>query len=150
LLVRQFAAAKARFRGAEFEIAYAPESGAGVRLFADTVRGKLAGGANLPRISPTRFGADVSYRRGSWRAEVSAMRVQSQSRVAPLETATPGYTRVDAEVSRLFTTGAGTNLTVYLQGKNLGDKDIRAHTSFLKETAPLPGRGWLFGLRGEF
>ena len=41
-------------------------------------------------------------------------------------------------------------LTVFLQGTNLLDEEIRLHTSFLKEVAPLMGRSFTLGVRAEF
>jgi len=38
----------------------------------------------------------------------------------------------------------------YLKGHNLLDQRALVHTSFLKEDAPLPGRGIAIGLRGRF
>ncbi len=39
---------------------------------------------------------------------------------------------------------------VYLKGTNLTDEEARVHTSFLKDIAPLAGRGALLGLRASF
>ena len=38
----------------------------------------------------------------------------------------------------------------FLDGTNLLDEEARAHTSFLKDVAPLPGRGFAFGVRTFF
>ena len=43
-----------------------------------------------------------------------------------------------------------TNLDFYVKGTNLTDAEARLHTSFLKDIAPLPGRGVLFGVKAEF
>ena len=62
---------------------------------------------------------------------------------------TPGYTRVDAELAwRIGERRPG--LVVFLQGTNLLDRDLRVHTSYLKDVAPLMGRSFLVGLRGEY
>ena len=37
-----------------------------------------------------------------------------------------------------------------MDGSNLLDEEARPHTSFLKELAPLPGRGIEFGVRAFF
>ena len=39
---------------------------------------------------------------------------------------------------------------LFLDGTNLLDEEARAHTSFLKDVAPLPGRGFAFGVRTFF
>jgi hypothetical protein len=64
------------------------------------------------------------------------------------ESATPGYTRVDLGlVWRLPLPTVAAPLTLFLQGRNLTDQDIRVHTSFLKGVAPPPGRSVVLGLR---
>ena len=44
----------------------------------------------------------------------------------------------------------GRVVTAFVQGTNLLDSDIRAHTSFLKDVAPLMGRSFLVGVRATF
>ena len=67
-----------------------------LRLFADAVDAKLDGGGRLPRIAPGRAGADLVWNQGAWRARLGAVRVQRQADVAEFESATDGYTLVDA------------------------------------------------------
>ena len=76
--------------------------------------------------------------------------MRSQDDVAELETATPGYTLVDAHVAWHADTAAGNGWEVFLDGSNLLDEEARVHTSFLKDVAPLPGRGVAFGVRVFF
>jgi iron complex outermembrane receptor protein len=119
------------------------------------VRGKLSGGGNLPRISPTRLGVEGGLTQGRWSLQGAVTRVARQSRVAELESATAGYTRVDGELSYRVSVNNAANpmtgeWTVYLQGRNLTDKEIRVHTSYLKDVAPQPGRGFVFGVRATF
>jgi len=40
--------------------------------------------------------------------------------------------------------------TFFLRGNNLLDQDMRAHTSFIKDFAPMPGRSVVAGLRANF
>jgi iron complex outermembrane receptor protein len=42
------------------------------------------------------------------------------------------------------------DLTWFIIGKNLLDKDIRISTSVLKDIAPLPGRNITVGVRAAF
>ena len=70
--------------------------------------------------------------------------------MAPLETPTPGYTRVDADLAWTIETERGGRLVLFLQGTNLTDRVMRVHTSYLKDVAPLMGRSVTLGLRGEF
>jgi iron complex outermembrane receptor protein len=150
-LVQRFTQADARFHGGEAELAYRPEGrNAGIRLFGDIVRARLADGSNLPRIAPARIGISHDAREDRWSSSVSAIHGFAQKRTAALETPTPGYTRLDAEIAYQLESGAGLRLLVFLQGSNLLDREIRLHTSYLKEVAPLMGRSFTLGLRGEF
>lgn len=151
-LVQRFTQRRARFRGAELEVTWRPEGGSGgIRVFADTVRGRLEGdGGNLPRISPTRTGASADWRSGALLAIASVTRVFEQRHVAPLETRTPGHTRLDGEIAWRLDRAAWGSLTFFLQAANLADAEIRAHTSYLKDVAPQMGRSIALGVRGEF
>jgi iron complex outermembrane receptor protein len=152
--VHQWQQADARFHGAEVEVKIKlVDNGYGryqLRLLADTVRGKLDdGGGNLPRIAPGRFGAGLDWSLGNWRAGLSAVRYRSQNDVAEHETATDGYTLVDADLAYAFDIGEN-EMEVFVQGRNLSDEEARLHTSFLKNIAPLPGRSIGFGVRAFF
>lgn len=150
-LVQNFAQAGARFYGAEAEAIFTlkPEA-LDVRLFTDYVRGKLDAGGNVPRVTPLRFGLEVNYSRGPWAANVSGTRVMRQDRVAELETSTPGYTLLNAEASYRVKKAGSNGIKLFLQGRNLLNEEMRVHTSFLKNFAPLPGRALVVGVRGEF
>jgi iron complex outermembrane receptor protein len=147
-----FAQADARFHGVEGEIGYRPApDGFGVRFFGDLARGRLTGaGGNLPRISPARLGLEADWKRGPWAAWGMLMRVHRQDRVAALETRTAGYTRLDAGLEYAVKISQQTVTTLFLKGGNLLDKDMRVHTSFIKDFAPLPGRSIVAGLRASF
>jgi iron complex outermembrane receptor protein len=120
-----------------------------LRVWTDYVRGKIDSGDDLPRITPWRVGAGLDYVRGPWSANLDYMRVNRQDSTARLETATPGYDSLDAYAGYTFEY-SGAELTVFLRGTNLFDEEMRRHTSFLKDQAPLPGRSALLGLRGTF
>lgn len=120
-----------------------------LRAWTDYVRGRVAGGPDLPRITPWRIGAGLDYRRGRWSLLLDYMRVQAQHSTAPLETHTPGHDSLDLYAGySLPVTDA--ELTLFLRASNLFDEEIRRHTSLLKDQAPLPGRAALLGLRVEF
>ena len=179
LPVRLWAQADARFTGAEAEVDWMfveNKSGAwNLRVFGDVVHGELAGngtrpldfqvphddhaqahtidlslGGNLPRIAPSRVGGELRWEQGPWRASLDAVRYASQDHVAAHETATPGYTLVAAHVAWHMDTAGGNAWEVFLDGSNLLDEEARVHTSFLKDLAPLPGRGVAFGVRAFF
>lgn len=146
-------------------------------LFADTVRGRLAAaagttvtvavevphgdhshveqaqvatGGNLPRIAPSRAGVRLRWERDGWRGSVGAVRHARQDKVAALEHATPGYTLVDAHLAWHLDTAGGREWEVFLDAGNLGNREARPHTSFLKDVVPLQGRNLAFGVRMFF
>jgi iron complex outermembrane receptor protein len=141
----------ATIRGAEAEVGYNQQGpGASVRLYADTSRGELNGAGNLPLQPATRFGINLGYRQGAWRSGVDLLRATRQDRLAAFETTeTPGYTRLDANLSYTQRYG-NTRLTWFALGKNLLDRDIRLSTSVLQSVAPLPGRSLIVGVRTQF
>ena len=148
----QYSQAEARFRGFEVEISYRPEASPfGMRLFGDRAEGRLTGGGgNLPRISPSRLGFEADWKQGAWSAYGTLLRVFRQDRVAELESSTPGYTRLDAGVEYMLKASDRVTTTLFLRGNNLLDEDMRVHTSFIKDFAPLPGRSIVAGVRANF
>jgi len=138
-LVQDFAQTRAHFYGLEAEtrVAVLPER-LHMRLFTDIVCGRLKNNGNVPRVTPLRFGLDLDYFQGNWQGNFNVMRVVRQDRVAVLETETPGYTLMNAELSYRFKWGETMHHTLFLQGRNLLDEVLRVHTSFLKNVAPLP------------
>lgn len=120
-----------------------------LRASADRVRAELVDGSNLPRIAPARFSGELLWQQEGWSARLGAMRVSAQDEVAAGEEPTAGYTLVNANVTYHWDQG-DTGYEVFLEGRNLADAEARAHTSFLKEIAPLPGRALQAGFRVLF
>ncbi len=148
---RIFEQADATIRGAEAELTY-NEHGTGWsgRLFADTSRGKLDNGSNLPLQAADRLGASLAYREGAWRGGLSLVHARGQDRLASFETTTtPGYNQLNANVSYTQKL-ANHDVTWFLLAKNLLNDDIRVATSVLKDISPLPGRNFVFGVRTKF
>ncbi|HEV8694868.1 MAG TPA: TonB-dependent receptor, partial [Lysobacter sp.] len=153
LPIRQWSQADATFRGFEGEgIFHVFDNANGrldARIYGDTVRATLDEGGNLPRIAPSRLGAELRWNGEKWRASVGSVRYAKQDEVAAGETPTDGYTLVDAHVAYHFDYGS-TGWEMFLDGTNLTDQEARVHTSFLKDTVVLPGRGVTFGVRTFF
>ena len=176
--VRLWTQDDATFTGAEAEAKIQlADTAAGawdLRLYGDYVRAKLDGsglrtvafevphgdhthgyevdiaqGGYLPRISPMRFGADLGWSLGGWRASLGAVRYGKQDDVAQNEEPSDGYTLVDAHVAYRWDRPAS-SWEVFLDGSNLTDEEARPHTSLLRDYAPLPGRGMAFGIRAYF
>lgn len=154
LPVRQWSQRDAHFRGLEgeatFHLADNDRGRWDLRVFGDTVRATLDdGGGNLPRIAPSRLGAQLRWDRGGWRASLGATRMAEQDDTAIGETATDGYTLVDAHASWHFD-ASGIGWELFIDGSNLLDNDARVHTSFLKDSVMLPGRAFSTGVRVFF
>ena len=66
--------------------------------------------------------------------------------MASFESETAGFTRVDATARYRWTLGANRHADFYIVGKNLSNRDMRVHTSFLKDFAPLAGRSVFAGV----
>ena len=154
LPVRQWSQADAIFHGFEgeatFHLANNDNGSWDLHVFGDTVRARLDnGGGNLPRIAPSRLGAQLRWEAEHWRASLGATRYAKQDKVAAGETATDGYTLVDAHLAYHIDSGS-TAWEVFLDGNNLANQDARVHTSFLKDEVMLPGRNASFGVRVFF
>jgi iron complex outermembrane recepter protein len=148
---RFWTAGKANVRGAEAEVTYNPYAqGVFARAFADTSRGKLERGGNLPLQAANRVGFDLGYRSGAWNNSLKITHAQQQDRLASFETyRTPAYTKVDLNVN--YTQAfANSQLVWFALVKNALNEDIRLSTSVLKESVPQPGRSVLAGVRVNF
>ncbi len=115
----------------------------------EAIRGLLLNGGNLPRI-PTysaTFALEHAYR--GYKATVTYKYVDKSRFEAENETHTPGYNWVSALISyenqsRYF------DYLIYLKGENLTNEIAYNHLSFLKTTAPLPGRQMTVGVEMKF
>jgi iron complex outermembrane receptor protein len=102
----------------------------------------------ISRIAPMRIGAGLDYHFGDFASKIDMLHGFKQDRLATNELSTDAYTLLNATISYRFKTAL--NLEAFAKARNLLDQDIRDHSSFLKEIAPMGGRSILFGLRGEF
>jgi iron complex outermembrane receptor protein len=152
LPVYRYVARDARFHGVELETLWHLHAGTGsqldLRLAADLVRAR-EGGRHLPRIPAARFTAGLAWADEHWSLGAEVQRTLGQTRTAPGETATPGYTNISAHMSRRFERG-DLVFDVFVRGTNLADEEIRPHPSFVKDLAPLAGRAATAGVRFSF
>lgn len=148
--VRQFVQADATLKGLEAEITYNwRQPGISARAFTDTSRGTLDSGGALPLQAATRLGVEGAYATGPWRTALSLMHAWRQTRLAIFETAsTPGYNGVDASLSYRQAL-ANSDVTWFVQGRNLLNQDIRYSTTVeaLRLYGPQPGRSVMVGAR---
>lgn len=144
----------ASFQGVEAEL-FTPIVAIGngeldIRLFADYVEGELDNGDYVPRLPPRRFGARLEYHADRLTTGLEVTEHDDQGKTAPLEEPTPGYTMVNADLSWNIRNDSRFRLDVRLRASNLLDEDARRHTSFLKDSTPLPGRNYGVALRTQF
>jgi iron complex outermembrane receptor protein len=81
-------------------------------------------------------------------AAIEVRHVGDQTRTAPFELATDGYTALNASLAWRPVPDAP--VTLSLRGRNLTDAEIREHASFLKDIAPAPGRSLSAALSWTF
>ncbi len=154
LPIFNFAQQDADFTGIEAEF-FAPfyvngDNEMDLRLFADYVNGELSSGEYLPRMPPLRYGARLQFHNDSFLAGIEVTVYDDQDRIAEIETSTEGYTMIDLDFTWTVETAGGTAFEVFLHGHNLADEEARRHTSFVKDTVPLPGRNVAVGFRSHF
>lgn len=114
----------------------------------DWVRADFSGGGHPPRIPPHTLTVGLEAENPHWTGRVEAVETGEQDRLAPFETVTDGYTFINAGVS--FRPYGDQRLLLRLDGRNLTDEEGRAHTSFLKDDLPLPGRNIRFVVTTRF
>lgn len=143
LPVFQYIQANARYYGAEVEASARLTRWGNFAInidgVGDVTRATIKGGGAVPRIPALRLlgGLEAQSDALAGRAEVEW--VDGQDRIAAFETATKGYTMVNASLNwKPFAAAPGTSLT--LSANNIFDVVARRHASFLKDYAPLAGR----------
>lgn len=150
----QFVARDAQFHGGELEATLHLVEGRGYHLHLDLMSDyvqaeETTSDMPLPRIPPLRYGAGLHFENESWNLGIEVRHSVAQHRIADTETPTNGYTLANANVSYLLTRGPVT-YELFARGTNLTDEEARVQSSFLKDFAPLPGRGVLAGIRASF
>ena len=142
----------ARFWGLEAETLWhlhdRPDWQLDFRLAADFTRAR-EGGRDLPRIPAARTGVGLFWSTTAWSAGLESQFYSAQKRVAANETPSDRYALVSAHLSRTAEFGH-LRTEVFLRGTNLANAEARPHPSFVKDLAPLAGRGVVAGLRLSF
>ena len=145
-----FRQADAELYGIEAEVKYAITDNIDVSVFGDYVRARLSGGDNLPRIPPGRVGARIDAHHEAWSGFVQFYRVFGQGHVAPNETETSGYSMLNAGIAYGGQPSESNSYELFLRLNNLLNQRAVAHTSFIKDSAPLPGFSVTLGARVAF
>ena len=159
LPVFEFTADDVSFRGfeaeADLELGQFDAFGSPVRFAAhaqaDLVRASTRGdfSQDLPRIPPfsALLGLSATGACASFRVELEY--AAEQDRVAAFEFPTDDFLFVNTFLTiRPFTDRK--DISFEIRGRNLNNDEGRVHASFLKETAPLPGRDVRFAIRAAF
>ena len=143
----------ARFTGFELEGKVTVFDGAhklDVEFGLDRVRATNQGtGEPLPRIAPMRARTVLVFATGPIGAQLELIHATKQDQVPSGELPTDAYTLTNVYLTYGFKL-AGADLTAFVRGQNLFDQDARVASSFLRDIAPLPGRGVQAGLRATF
>ena len=154
--ISQFSGIKAEFKGVELEGKSMLTDNLQLNVRGDYVDAKdKTNGGYVPRISPLKLGAGLKYEFDRFGARLDVLHAFRQDRVASnynyqggRELITDAYTNVSMMATYKLPTQL--NLEAFTRANNLLDEEIREHTSFLKDIAPMGGRSIMFGLRGEF
>ena len=149
LSIREYKGVEAKIYGLEYEFDYQLSSNASIRGFADSITGKNKTDAiALPRIPPYRLGIGYYMNSDQYRFSLSAVHHGKQDKIANGEEETNAYTLLDARLG--FSPNTNSNSELYIKINNLTDRLAYVHTSFLKESAPLPGRNVEIGYNLTF
>ena len=103
----------------------------------------------LPRIPPFRTSAALNFQYDRFTAGIEGQYAGDQQRTAEFELPTDSYFLVNANIGYHATFGR-TEADFYVKGVNLTNEEARLHTSFLKDIAPLGGRGVVCGMKITF
>ena len=149
LAIRQYKGVEARIYGLEYEFDYQLSSNTTIRGFADSITGKnKTDNIALPRIPPYRFGIGYYLTSDQYRFSLNAIHHGKQDNLANGEEFTDAHTVLNARLG--FSPNQNNNSELYLKINNLTNKLAYVHTSFLKESAPLPGRNVEIGYNVKF
>ncbi len=148
--VIQYKQQGAKISGTEVELNFAPMTLGNFDIsnsfMITNISGELNGGGYVPRMPPMNYQYTVDAMSNNWMYTLRYRHSEKQDSLALNEMLTDAYNRVDLEV--VYTTNFG--MTVSLLAKNLGNEDIRNHTSWLKDKLPEPGRDYNLSVQYSF
>ncbi len=101
---------------------------------------------SLPRMPPFGLTLGAVLQNDSWRFRAEIDHAAKQDDTAPGQLVTNGYTLINLQTSYKI----NNRLTIRGSLNNVFNQDARQHTSFLKDTAPLPGRNFKMSLSAAF
>ena len=150
LPIYQYRANHAVFSGFEASADIHAGGGLAVEGVISSVRGSLKGSdVHLPLVPPLKGHAALKYERPGWWVRGEAEMAARQDRIGEFETATDGYTVLNASAGVRFTlTGRLNVLTASLD--NATNTNYRNHLSRIKEIMPEAARGLSLAYRVVF
>lgn len=145
----------ASFFGYEAELNFYPPFRAfkpHLTLFSDYVRGKFEKSelGDVPRLPPLRFGAEIGVQRTQWHGALRYTHALRQNRPGLFETTTPGFHRLDLDVTYDWILANRRKILLFSKASNMTNSVIRNSTSFLRNFAPEPGFSFELGFRMDF
>ena len=143
----------ATYSGLEGQVAWTFIDTPGFDMTADVrgeyVEAELDDGFSVPRIPPLSLMGALEADTGNLTLRGEVEWFDDQTDVAPFESATDGFTFVNASaIWRPLE--ANPTLAVILKAENIFDEEGRRHSSFTKEFVPLPGRNISIAARISF
>src|SRR5690606_22271981 len=106
-------------------------------------------GTPLPLMPPLRLMGALEWQSAVVDARAEIEWNEAQTRVAPFETPTGGFTMVNASIAFKPLRGSN-NVTVMLQADNIFDVEVRRHASYTKDFMPRAGRSFKLGVRASY
>ncbi|MEA2072860.1 MAG: TonB-dependent receptor [Campylobacterota bacterium] len=115
----------------------------------EAIRGELKDGSNIPRMPPFNASIKLKHKYHDYSSSLGYKYVDRSRFEGANEMRTPAYGWLSAYIEYAYKSKYIEGL-VYLKGENLTDEMAYNHLSFLKDTAPLPGRQITAGLELSF
>jgi iron complex outermembrane receptor protein len=143
LPVYAFGQARARYYGFEIQgtvnLAQIGDKALVADGLVDYVRASIVNVGPAPRIPPLRALGGLTLKAPKFDLRGEVQWTDGQKRITAFETATDGFTAVNAELN-IRPWGNERPLSFALSANNIFNVDARRHASFLKDFAPLAGR----------
>jgi iron complex outermembrane receptor protein len=154
LAERIYQGVSAEFYGVEAEIEWnvleAGDLTIDLQSFGDMLWAKnTSENANLPRIPPWRIGGRFDIQYQAYSLILGLTHNGEQTRTAPEEDSTDAFTLLTVRAAYNWRT-EHTDTELFVRVNNLTNELAQVHTSFLRDTAPLPGRSIDLGLSVRF
>ena len=154
LAERAYQAVSAEFYGLEAEVEWSvfetEDWVVDLLGFSDVIWAKnISDNTDLPRTPPWRIGTGVNVEYQNFSLFVDLSHTGEQRKTAIGEDSTGSYTLMNIRAAYTLETEHA-NAELFVKVNNLTDDLARVHTSFLRDTAPLPGRAVDLGMTVRF